>query len=377
MTSPEENKPLILVVDDQRINIKLLEEQLSKAGYLVISADDGDEAIRVTKSTVPDLILMDVMMPLRDGFEACKLIKEDPALAEVPVIFLTGRSQTKDVIAGFKAGGVDYIAKPFNSAELLVRVQTHLDLRRARSRLREMTSDIQNANNNQKKMLSILAYTMDGHLGNATKAHRQVHGRVEEAAENKKVNFKDTLETSDVVEQELASVRNLLDNLLDWSKLQMNEMPCRPRPTGLKATISKNLEAIEASLEFKKLKIALNVPESHQAMADPDMLSTIFRILLSGALKFAAKGGKLAVTGEVDGRDLHVTVQDQGVGGGGLFSMFRSKDAGATEATADDDLAGGLGLELCAELIRRNGGEVLPDSRLGRGSTYAFRLPKA
>ncbi|HXS15811.1 MAG TPA: adenylate/guanylate cyclase domain-containing protein [Polyangiaceae bacterium] len=120
----------ILVVDDAPENIQAISAILRAQGYQVLAATDGARALEVLKKLRPDLLLLDVIMPELDGFEVCKRLKATPEFAEIPVIFLTGKSETEDVVRGFEVGAVDYVTKPFNSHELLARVRTHLEIGR-------------------------------------------------------------------------------------------------------------------------------------------------------------------------------------------------------------------------------------------------------
>ena len=126
----------ILIVDDEPINLKLLRAHLSKRGYEVFEALSGAEALRDAAEKHPDLILLDIMMPDMDGLETCRQLKEDPTLRQIPVIFLSAVTDTGIKAKGLEAGGVDYVSKPFDSRELLARVDTHLTLRNQERQIR-------------------------------------------------------------------------------------------------------------------------------------------------------------------------------------------------------------------------------------------------
>lgn len=121
----------LLIVDDNPINLGVVVEYLEDTGYEVLVALDGEEALKRAAYTQPDLILLDVMMPGIDGFETCRRLKADAGTAQIPVIFMTALDDVADKVAAFKAGGVDYVSKPFRPEELLARVRIHLALRRA------------------------------------------------------------------------------------------------------------------------------------------------------------------------------------------------------------------------------------------------------
>jgi class 3 adenylate cyclase len=122
----------VLIVDDTPANIQTLAAVLQQKGYLISVATNGKQALDVLSRLRPDLILLDVMMPEMDGFETCSRIKASPEWHDIPIIFLTAKSDTADIVRGFELGAVDYVAKPFNSHELLARVNTHLTIDRLR-----------------------------------------------------------------------------------------------------------------------------------------------------------------------------------------------------------------------------------------------------
>ncbi|MCP4149279.1 MAG: response regulator [bacterium] len=123
-------KPLILLVDDVPKNLQVLGNILKKKDCIISIATNGKQALEKVDALLPDLVLLDVMMPEMDGFEVCLAMKSEPRTKDIPVIFLTARNEIEDVITGFRLGAADYVTKPFNKAELLARVKTQLTLRR-------------------------------------------------------------------------------------------------------------------------------------------------------------------------------------------------------------------------------------------------------
>ena len=131
----------ILIVDDETANLKLLKELLNREGYKVRPADRPQMALDSALAQPPALILLDVRMPVMDGFEVCKRLKQDERTSDVPIIFVSALQDVKDKIRGFEVGGVDYISKPFQEEEVLARVRTHMDLRIMQLRLEEMVAE--------------------------------------------------------------------------------------------------------------------------------------------------------------------------------------------------------------------------------------------
>jgi diguanylate cyclase (GGDEF)-like protein len=137
----EERSQTILVADDEPINRSLIQRRLERAGYRVLTAKNGREAVEITKAEKPDLVILDVMMPEMDGLEACRLIKETEATRDTPIIFLSARDETEIKVSGLSLGANDYISKPFKAEELLARVYVAMRLKRERDQLRKRAEE--------------------------------------------------------------------------------------------------------------------------------------------------------------------------------------------------------------------------------------------
>lgn len=140
----------ILVVDDSHINLTLISEILEAEGYDVAKVTSGETALSRVKAHKFDLILLDIMMPVMDGFQVCERIKQDAAIKEIPIIFLTAKTDNRSLLKGFETGAVDYVKKPFERLELLARVQTHLELKNAREALEIELNERKKAEKNLK-----------------------------------------------------------------------------------------------------------------------------------------------------------------------------------------------------------------------------------
>jgi DNA-binding response OmpR family regulator len=134
----QKKQSLVLMVDDNPENLRLLGGLLEQEGYTTAFAINGKDALHFVGSELPDLILLDIMMPGDDGYIVCRKLKERAETKMIPVIFLTARTESVDIVKGFEAGGVDYVTKPFSSAELLARVKTHIELKKAREEIKTL-----------------------------------------------------------------------------------------------------------------------------------------------------------------------------------------------------------------------------------------------
>jgi len=146
-------KHSILIVDDVAKNIQLVAKFLTHEGYNLFFAQSGESAIKQIAARTFDLILLDIMMPGMDGFEVCRKIKNQDKSKDIPVIFLTAKTDDEVIVKGFDIGGVDYITKPFNPIELIARVKTHLQMRSRELELEEL-------NNTKDTLLSVISHDL-------------------------------------------------------------------------------------------------------------------------------------------------------------------------------------------------------------------------
>ena len=151
----------ILVVDDNQENLKVISSFLKEKKYRIALATDGNGAFKVLENNKIDLILLDIMMPGMDGFEVCRILKEKPETSDIPVIFLTARTETDDIIRGFQIGGVDYITKPFKKEELYARVNIHIQLKLIRDYLVKCELDTKKSRDYFMRTLYELGKIMD------------------------------------------------------------------------------------------------------------------------------------------------------------------------------------------------------------------------
>ncbi len=173
----------VLVVDDITRNLQVVGTLLRHAGYEVMPATSDAEALEGAQEQVPDLILLDLMMPDMDGLEVCRRLKADPVLKAIPVIFLTASNEMEHLVNGFEVGAVDYITKPFNAPELLARVRTHLELKRARGTIVRYGLELSRLNEEKNEFMGIAAHDLRNPLS-AIKGYTEMMVEDAEALEH-------------------------------------------------------------------------------------------------------------------------------------------------------------------------------------------------
>lgn len=358
-----EKRPLILIVDDVPKNLQVLGSILKEQPVDIAVATNGLQALKIVEGILPDLILLDVMMPELDGFETCKRLKADPRTLDIPVIFLTARTETEDVINGLKLGAVDYVTKPFNSAELLTRVHTHLDLKLSKDALRE-------ANATKDQFMSIIAHdlrtpfaTLIGFSEYFLDDFNSIDG------ETKQEIVGDILSISKKSYQ-------LLENLLQWARSQTGSLEFKPKTVHLFELVGESTAFLAIKAREKGIELRTEVPEDVFIQADENMLSTVIRNLVSNALKFTTKGGSIKILSrDLDG-SIQISVEDTGIG---MSEEIREKlfqsGASVSRKGTNDESGSGLGLLLVKEFIERHGGKIQVESEEGKGSRFVFSVP--
>ena len=147
--------PKILIVDDVPNNLKILYDTLESEGYRIVVANDGKSALKAAARALPDLVLLDIVMPDMNGYEVCKRLKQNREIADIPVIFVTVKDDNVSLVEGFQVGGVDYIIKPFEKEELLVRIETHLKINRLTQELLQKNKALEEGNKALREQISL------------------------------------------------------------------------------------------------------------------------------------------------------------------------------------------------------------------------------
>lgn len=363
--NPNYQGNMVLIVDDNLTNLRVLVDALSEEGFNVAVAKSGERALNQLEEVLPDLILLDVRMPAGiDGFETCRRIKANQRTSGIPVIFMTALSDTVDKVNGFEVGGVDYITKPFQVEEVLVRIQTHLTIRQLQQQLRQeiLTKD---------KFLSIIAHDLKNPLISFLSFAKIL--------DNLPKMKPDEVHSLTQQFRELAeNLFTLLENLLTWSRLQNGQITPTPQALPLANLVQRNLDIIALSAQNKHILLRNLIDDPVAIYADLNMIDTVVRNLLTNALKFTESGGEIDVSAFQDETTVSVMIADTGIGipENKISDLFRIDVSFQRQGTANEK-GTGLGLVLCKEFIEKNTGTIRVESEVGKGTTFTVCLPKA
>ncbi len=360
----------IMVVDDNPANLGVLFAGLSLAGFTVLLAQDGESALHLTEKRQPDLVLMDIMMPGIDGFETCRSLKARPGMAEMPVIFMSALTDTVDKVAGFSAGGVDYITKPIHQEEVLARVNTHLMIGRQRKKMATLLDELAELNAAKDRFFSIISHDLRGSFTPLLGLSEMLVNTdmLTDASRHQKISAS--------LYSAIQNTYALLENLLHWAKLQQGQITYNPENVDLAEIVNSTVLFSEAQATHKNISLKPEVLAGTQVFADLNMISTVIRNLTVNAIKFTNPGGQITISARVKDAFIEVAVADDGVGISpeNCAKLFKIDGVQRTEGTAQEK-GTGLGLILCAELVKKNGGAIRVESEPGNGSTFFFTLP--
>lgn len=361
----ENPKPLIFIVDDIPGNLQVLIHILKQEEYRIAAAGNGHQALDMIPAARPDLVLLDVMMPGMDGFEVCRKVKTNPAAADIPIIFLTAKAETADIVKGFELGAVDYVTKPFNPAELLVRVKTHLELKFSREKLKDLIAA-------RDKFFSIIAHDLRNPVQNLILSSELLRSSYDSFDEAERMDYIQGINNS------ANHISSLLETLLDWSKAQSGTMELYREKIDIASLAADNIDLLKENAIKKNITISSKIPANTFAFADKNMIGTVIRNLVSNAVKFTNPGGEVKITAAPASTDnfIEITVSDNGIGikEEDIAGLFRIDVQKKTRGTAKEK-GTGLGLLLCKEFIEKNKGSVKVVSTPGKGSDFTFTLP--
>lgn len=389
----------ILIVDDLPENLQVLGSTLNSKSYRVAFATSGKQAIGIAQSKTPDLILLDIQMPEMDGYETCKLLKQDNRTKDIPVIFLTAKNDIEDIVTGLQYGAVDYITKPFNQLELLARVSTHLKVKyyqdyifkqntellasqaqiakdaqkliALNEDLMESENQLKASNKSKDKLFSIISHDLRGPFAGLLGLGQLMVDEFDNLSEEEKKDM--------IVNIFQASNRlfNLVENLLVWSRSQLNSIEFSPENTSVIRIIDKTALYYTALIEKKRITMETIGSEDLKAFCDSSMLATVMRNLISNAIKFTPVEGKISIQAtKYSDSEILIEVCDTGVGmpPEDIVNVFQL-DIKVSNPGTEDEPGTGLGLMLCKEFIEKQNGRIWIESELEVGTKVCFTLP--
>jgi two-component system sensor histidine kinase/response regulator len=360
----------ILIVDDVVSNVLLLKILLTNEKFQVCTASNGNMCIEQCKKEKPDLILLDVMMPDISGFDTAVILKKDPETQDIPIIFLTALNNPSDLVKGFQVGANDFLTKPFNKEELVIRVMHQIQLVAAKRIIVQQNEELKRTISNRDKMYSVIAHDLRSPMASI----RMVLNLAVNVVSADMVG-EEIFNLLDKANRESEETHDLLDNLLKWTKSQTGRLNVVYQDIDLDDIVPGAVDIFRMIAEMKKIDLKyIPAEEKLTVHGDNDMIKTILRNFLSNAIKFTSEGKSVEVFYKHEGDFARISVRDHGVGiaSDRVASIFKN---GETTYGTGGEEGSGLGLQLCQDFARKNGGDVMVESVEGEGSTFSFTIP--
>ncbi len=365
MKNSENGRDEILIVDDMPANIRIL-GQLLRSQYQIRIATSGEQALSIAASeNPPDLILLDVMMPGMDGYEVCRRLKKDTRLSNIPVIFITAKGEAEDETKGLEMGAVDYIVKPFSPSITLARVKTHLELKRQRDELAQMTLDLTELNHMKDNLLAVCSHDLRSPL-------------------NGILGFADLLLEKEYLDPEdregLTHIKasgnvllGLINDILDLSKARAEQVELKMEPVSLVAVIKTSISALKHLAVGKGQALDFEDQSDDAAiLGNASTLGRVFNNLLSNAIKFTPEKGTIRITVEPgpEGK-VRARVIDSGIGIPDekipyLFDQFTQTSQSGTSG----EQGTGLGMSIVKEILEKHKVPISVESESGKGTCF-------
>ena len=363
----------VLIVDDDRLNIRVLSGILKADGYVLAEADSGETGLLLYANFRPDLVLLDVMLPGIDGFETCRRLKQEHGDKSAPVIFITAKSESDDVVEGLTAGGVDYLPKPFKPKEVLARIRTHLQNQILSEQRKMLVEQLKKANAAKNRFLGMAAHD----LRNPLASIRGISEFLREGAVG--ALTRDQLDLIDTIHGASQSMLDMVNELLDVATIEAGELKLNLEVHNLGDLIRKSVSMISRDALKKNTHVTFEPPPQPVNLTiDPAKMRQVVDNLLSNAVKYSPPGSNICALVKHNAADstCSFSVRDQGPGIPDDerdklfkdFSRLSSKPTGGEKST-------GLGLAICRKIVEAHHGIVVAENLPDRGCEFRVTLP--
>jgi signal transduction histidine kinase len=354
----------ILIVDDDRLNARILAAILKPEAYAVTVTDSGEAALAAYAQSPPDLVLLDVMLPGIDGFETCRTLKREYGATCAPIIFITAKSDSADVLEGFTAGGVDYLPKPFRHQETLARIRTHL-LHRL------LLEQLSQANADKNRLLGMAAHD----LRNPLASIRGLAGFLRNGTVGPLTA--EQLDLVNTIHDASQSMLQLVNDLLELSVVEAGELTIQLEPSCLRELVEKSVNLNNVTAAQKRTRIVLQPgPPLPDMTLDPQKIRQVVNNLLSNAVKFSPAGAVIRVEVAADRAGCSIAVRDEGPGipEGERHKLFQDFGRTSVRPTGGEQSTG-LGLAICRKIVEAHHGTIGVENLLPGGCEFKVTLP--
>jgi signal transduction histidine kinase len=358
---------VVLVVDDHAGNRLLLRDLLESRGHTVLEADNGLTALERVQTSAPDVVLLDVHMPRMDGFEVCRRLKSTIETAYIPVLLVTALNAREHRLEGMRAGANDFITKPIDTADLVLRVRNAIQMRQLFAEIEAQYRQLRDLEQLRDNLVHMVVHDLRSPL-------TAVQSALEYLQLNPGGLDGDGI---DSVELGLESTRRVIDlvgDVLDVSRIEAGRMPLKLE------TIDLARLALEASRMVQGRGVPIICPSPStpiEIRGDQKILGRVLVNLIDNAVKFSARGAPVTIAVSTADGGATVAVRDSGPGIAREAQSRIFEKFGQVSGTEQSHRSSGLGLTFCRLAVEAHGGTIGLESELGHGSTFWFAIPIA
>jgi two-component system, sensor histidine kinase and response regulator len=363
MSEDEPNR--ILIVDDEPGNLFLLEGLLSEEGFTVYAALNGKDAIALAKKELPDVILLDIMMPVVTGMDVLEILMKDPDVSRIPVIMVTAKVEAEDLEEAMRKGAVEYIKKPINEVEMLARLRTVLRLKKQEDMLRRLLES-------KEDFIAMVSHDVRGPFVS-------IAGFADMLLTDKaltKCLSKDHKEFLTFIIDTSNYVYDYFNKLLDWANLGAKRITLKKETINLSKLVHTNVLIFQQKIHDKELHLKLKIEDAISFYADPVYFSQVINNLLSNAIKYTGHKGKITLSAEQTDQAIYIRVADTGVGIGDTTAeeLFEKTFHKSTRGTSGEK-GTGVGLRICKMILDAHGYDLSFTSKPHMGTEFTIKIP--
>lgn len=356
----------ILIVDDTPDNLRVLSAMLTNRGYEVRKALNGQRAIASVQSETPNLILLDIKMPEMDGYTVCKQLKASSRTCEVPIIFISALDDAIDKVRAFTAGGVDYVTKPFQEAEVLARIEHQLRIQRLQHQLVEQNKELLRSNRELEQFAYVVSHDLQQPLQSVTGFVRLLQLQYETTLDELAQGYLHRIhETGN-------RMQRLIQDLLAYAQIDRQEKTFEV--VDCNQILEQVLDNLQEAISTKHATLTHDPLPTVQG--SESQLIQLFQNLISNGIKFVAADVHPQIHVSVIQQENYwqIGICDNGIGVKiedceQIFEIFQ-------RAHATQHYPGtGIGLATCKKIVEQHSGQIWVTSYLGKGTTFYFTLP--